>query len=140
MIHTPGKKQMAADALSRRKNSMPSALYRVSVCINEASENEDVETDELVLIHMKLDEIRARVGSVIGNTRVEVISWDRLSAAAHEDLVMAKLVEQIYRGFPDSSRDLDPDLRTYHRFRHDLHVIDGVACYKDRIIIPESLR
>jgi hypothetical protein len=28
------------------------------------------------------------------------------------------------------------DLRPYHQFRHNLHVGDGVVCYKDRLVIP----
>ena len=29
---------------------------------------------------------------------------------------------------------------TLHRFRHDLCVIDGVPCYKTRVVVPEKLR
>ena len=41
---------------------------------------------------------------------------------------------------PDSGIELDKSIREYHRFRHDLHKVDGVLCYRDRIVIPTALR
>ena len=28
----------------------------------------------------------------------------------------------------------------YHRFRHELHEVDGVLCYRDRIAVPTAIR
>ena len=53
---------------------------------------------------------------------------------------MVKLQEVVLRGFPQSSYDVDEELRQYHKFRHDLHVAGGVMCYKDRAISPTRLR
>ena len=36
--------------------------------------------------------------------------------------------------------ELNKSLREYHRFRHHLHVVDGVLCYRDRIVVPAALR
>ena len=41
---------------------------------------------------------------------------------------MLKLMDHIQRGMPDSGLELDKSLREYQRFRHDLHVVDGVLC------------
>ena len=60
--------------------------------------------------------------------------------ATEEDGVLVKLVEQIGRGFPESQHDIDESIREYHKFRHSLHVMDGVTCYKGRLIIPATLR
>ena len=49
-------------------------------------------------------------------------------------------MEQIQRGFPDSQHDIHSDIREFHRFRHGLHVVDGVICYKTRLVIPAVLR
>jgi hypothetical protein len=35
---------------------------------------------------------------------------------------------------------VDEDLKPYYQFRHDLHVVAGVVCYKDRVIFPAALR
>ena len=53
---------------------------------------------------------------------------------------MIKLVEMIYRGFPQQSYDIAEDLKPFYKFRHDLHVVGGIVCYKDRIVIPTMLR
>ena len=49
-------------------------------------------------------------------------------------------MDHIRRGMPDSGLELDKSLREYHRFRHDLHEVDGVLCYRDRIVVPTALR
>ena len=49
------------------------------------------------------------------------------------------LMDHIQRGMPDSGLELDKDLRELQRYRHDLHVVDGVMCYRDRIVIPAAL-
>ena len=41
---------------------------------------------------------------------------------------------------PHSGLELDKLLREYHRFRHDLHEVDRVLCYRDRIVVPTALR
>ena len=46
----------------------------------------------------------------------------------------------IQRGIPDSGLEMDKDMREFHRFRHDLHVVDGVLCYRDRIVVPAALQ
>ena len=72
--------------------------------------------------------------------KVTVITWERLYEAVQEDPLLVKLIEVVLRGLPQSSHDVDEDLKQYHRFRHDLHVAGGVVCYKDRAIIPVTLR
>ena len=42
-------------------------------------------------------------------------------------------MEVVLRGLPQSSHDVDEDLKQYHRFRHDLHVPGGVVCDATRI-------
>jgi hypothetical protein len=51
---------------------------------------------------------------------------------------MVKLMEVVLRGFPQSSYDLDEDLRPYHKYRHVLHIAGGVVCYKERAVKTET--
>ena len=51
-----------------------------------------------------------------------------------------KLIDRIRRGMPNSGLELDKSLSEYHRFRHDIHEVDGVLCYRDRIVVPEALQ
>ena len=71
---------------------------------------------------------------------VKVITWEKLYKAVHEDQVLVKLMEVVLQGFPQSSHDVDEDLKQYHRLRHNLHVAGCVVCYKDRAVIPVALR
>ena len=53
---------------------------------------------------------------------------------------MVNLADQIRRCFPDSGYDVNPAIREFHEYRHGLYVIDGVPCYKTRLVVPIKLR
>ena len=53
---------------------------------------------------------------------------------------MVKLIEVIQNGFPATCYELPKDIREYFQFRNELHMVDGAICYKDRIVIPKSMR
>ena len=74
------------------------------------------------------------------NKEPRVITWETLQQECREDRVMVSLADQIRRGFPDSGYDVNPDIREFHRYRHGLCVIDGVPCYKTRIVVPDKFR
>ena len=50
------------------------------------------------------------------------------------------LADQIRRGFPYSGYAVNPATRDFFRYSHGLCVVDGVPCYKTRIVIPDKLR
>ena len=66
--------------------------------------------------------------------------WDVIHTATQEDWTMMKLMDHIRRGMPDSGLEMDKSPREYHRLRHDLHVVDGVLCYRDRIVVVTALQ
>ena len=70
----------------------------------------------------------------------ELLSWARVYEATQKDKTLVRVIDEVERGMPDSSYQLEKDLRPFHLFRHSLHVVDGVLCYKDRLVIPENLR
>lgn len=53
---------------------------------------------------------------------------------------MLLLLSTIEDGFPELKHQVAPAVREYHSFRHHLYSNDGVVVYKDRIVIPPSLR
>ena len=69
-----------------------------------------------------------------------MMSWDVIHKATQDDGTMLKLIDRIRRGMPNSGLELDKSLSEYHRFRHDIHEVDGVLCYRDRIVVPEALQ
>ena len=62
----------------------------------------------------------------------------RLETAS--DPIMNQLISIIEDGIPNNRHELPPQLREYHQFRDNLYTVDGVAMYKDRVIIPPCLR
>ena len=158
IIHTPGKQQLAADALSRRKSTLPAALYKLTIDTTSV-DDEDVIDDvqirftSLYPVAMLEEEevchtanthhtspVTADINSVMRLDEIYVITWEKLYEAVQEDPVMVKLIEVVLRGFPQSSYDIDEELKPYHKFRHDLHIAGGIVCYKDRAVIPTGLR
>ena len=69
-----------------------------------------------------------------------VITWKILRTHTWNDAVLSKVIEQVGKGFPDSCHDVHPDVKPYHVYRHQLSILDGVLCYKERVVIPEALR
>ena len=59
---------------------------------------------------------------------------------ANEDPVLVNLREVVVSGFPQSSYVLVEELKQFYKFRHDLHLAEGLVCYKDRAVIPDKLK
>lgn len=68
------------------------------------------------------------------------ITWQRLKEETTSDEAMQILLTTIEEGFPDKQADVPQDIRMFYIHRDHLYSADGVAVYKDRVIIPASLR
>ena len=53
---------------------------------------------------------------------------------------MSLLLATIEDGLPEFKHQLPIPIREYHQFRRHLYSSDGIIIYKDRIVIPPSLR
>ena len=53
---------------------------------------------------------------------------------------MHTLEEMATDGMPDSKIEMPETIRDYHQYRENITSSDGVILYKDRVIIPPSLR
>ena len=62
----------------------------------------------------------------------------RIATASDSD--MSALVDAIHNGFPDMPSAMSSAIRMYHQYRDKLTEYDGVILYKDRIVIPPTLR
>ena len=68
------------------------------------------------------------------------VTWNRVKTESLKDPEITSLAKYIVNGFPDS-RSLMPDnMKPFWEIRKYLHCSDGVALFKDRIVIPKSLR
>ena len=68
------------------------------------------------------------------------VTWDQVKKEIASDKNMEQLRSVIDTGFLTFRHLLPPQLQEYFQFRANLHTHDGVILYKDRILIPSSLR
>ena len=140
LIYVPGCRQAAADMMSRRRRKLPASLHMLQV--NESQEL-TMDDDMMEQFVVRLNSIQVDINTVELNSldiKVQVITWEQVLQATDSDTQIQKLVEQIQRGFPDSQYELPADIKEFQKFRHGLSVVDGVVCYKHRIVVPQTLR
>ena len=135
IVYVSGWRQAAADSLSRRKSI--TSLSSLSV---ESLETEDMEDDLCQSLVGKLVALEQVTVSAVEGSTVGMVTWEQVKEATNKDAVLTRLIEIIQRGFPESSVELAPDMKPYFKFRHGLVVVDGVVCYKDRLVVPECYR
>ncbi|VDI45753.1 Hypothetical predicted protein [Mytilus galloprovincialis] len=78
--------------------------------------------------------------SSLDSLAVKSVTWDRVRTATASDDNMNELINLIESGTPEFRHEFPPQLQEFFQFREHLYTIDGVIIYKDRIIIPPSLR
>ena len=100
----------------------------------------DKDYDFSQLLEVDLEVVHVVINLVNSDTEANMMSWNIIYKARQEDGTMLKLMDHIQRGMPDSGLELDKTLREYHRFCHDLHMVNGVLCYRDCIMLPAALR
>jgi hypothetical protein len=86
----------------------------------------DIDIDMSVV---SLDTMKIAMMSINNTEGLEVISWNKVYKATQEDKLLVRLIEEVERGIPESSYDLEQELRQYHQYRYSLHVVAGVMCY-----------
>ena len=79
-----------------------------------------------------LKSIHIAINLVSSDADANMMSRNIVHRATQEDVTMMRLLDHIQRGMPDSGLEMDKDLREFHRFQHDLRVVDGVLCYRDQ--------
>ena len=82
------------------------------------------------------DQLQVSLTSALHSTHI--VDWEQVQIATSSDKNM--LLSAIKDGFPEFKHQLPPPIREYHQFRKHLYSSDGVVIYKDRIVIPSSLR
>ncbi len=134
MVHIPGMKNKTADALSR----YPSNSNTEELPADEATALCE-QTDHASPWHYFLSRISS-VEAVDSLQTLQAVTWNNVKQAMNSDPDMCTLLEYIEHGFPQSGEPLPQGLRPYQRYQDDLFAVDGVALYRNRVIIPPNLR
>ena len=86
------------------------------------------------------DQLASSAPSASSALSTMAVTWERVKLATTSNGDMTQLIDIIENGFPEFHHELPPALREYYQFRYHLYTVDGVILYKNRIVIPPSLR
>ena len=151
MVHVPGVKNQAPDAMSRYPTGdhNPDRMYLVddvsTITQNDRQTVPDLHHNFLSGIRRTEEceddmETSVQLSAVSSLGSLQSVTWDKVRIATSSDEHMIQLVDTIESGMPEFRHELPSPLREYHQFRDNLHTVDGVVIYKDRVVIPPSLR
>ena len=152
MMHIPGVKNRAADALSRHPTGSecpPLMELPDDIAATQDSFLSPSALSSSFLAGIRVPEPQSPVldiddavldAGLAALSDLKAVTWNRVRLATASDPDMYELLTIIESGFPDHRQDLSQPLREYHQYHDDLNTSDGVTLYKGRIIIPPSLR
>ena len=149
MIHIPSVKNKAPDTVSQHPtgDTQPERFHLTDDISSAMSQHqEDSLSDSAVRHHFLAgircndDHITQSVDTSSENGMLSTVTWDKVRQATSSDDNMNHLLTLIESGMPMSRHDLPVKLQEYHQHRDNLHVVDGVIIYRNRIMIPPALR
>lgn len=146
MVHIPGVKHRATDCLSRHPISdaekliLPDDVAQVTNHrLPESLHLENSNTQYIQGSGRDENMISTAVAS-LNALGLKSVTWDRVRVATASDQDMLLLSEIIEGGMPQHRHEVPESLRQYFQYREGLSTTDGVILYKDRVVIPQSLR
>jgi hypothetical protein len=133
IVHIPGVRNFAADAVSRHPAGDPIQLH--------LPDDSSVLSDILASVRTsEAEDSEVCVQFATPSQLIKSVTWDDLRLSTASDPTLIKLIDTIEDGFPNRREDLSPDLQPYFQFREKLTTFDGIILYNDRVVIPQSLR
>lgn len=152
MIHIPGVKNKTPDALSRYPSGTPTPNKMLLPDDAHSITNHTTQPSPMIPTNLMAgiatdetntsDSMDATIKEslVSALTSNQPLTWEQVQTATASDDDMMTLLSTIEDGFPGQRCLVPPSIKEYHHHRHHLYAIDGVAIYKDRLIIPKALR
>ena len=147
MVHIPGAKHQATDSISRHPTGDPDILSLSDDIANIGSSPHTITFCSSIPSGLRSEateipddpSLSSAVMS-LNSLHIKSVTWDRLRMETASDDSMHKLVNLIEYGLPQTRGEFPEELQEYYQFREHLHTVDGVILYKDRTVIPPSLR
>ena len=136
MMHVPGVRNTAADAISRNPVGAPEHLELP----DDAS---SIFIDKTFLSSIRTyshDETEVCSQETSSVEVIESVTWNDVRVSTSSDQLMSLLEQLIEDGFPDKRSEIPTELNAYYQYRDNLTTFDGVILYRDRVVVPPSLR
>lgn len=123
--YNKGKWHRGPDALSRSPQmNLIEMLEPITVA---TSNHQDIfETDAIM--------------ALTNVCEISSISIEDVKKATGDDILMKNLMDAILKGFPQTQHLTDPQIRNFFNVKQHLWIQDDIVMFKDRIVIPPSLR
>ena len=144
ILHVPGAKHKAADAMSRYPSGhkqpemleLPDDIASLNVkhfFLSKIRQTDEADEDGCIDRDIK-------ESTVCALNSLSAVTWQKVRVATSSDVDMNLVLDTIESGIPKYRHEMAQSIREYHQFRDELYSVDGVVIYKDRVVIPPSLR
>ena len=151
ICHVPGKLNNVADAASRYPTTQPEEGDTLGQLDFMLMEPTDEEIEESLAVEQELLGIseaavyglymsdKPRPASILA-LQAQVITWEQVQQRSSEDTQLQSLLELMEAGLPEDSSQWPPELRPFFPAKAHLSAQAPVIMYKERVVIPASLR
>mgnify|MGYP003334138174 CR=1 FL=1 len=137
-IHVAGKIHVGPDTLSRKE------VANVIASLSPDMAEEPAETSDATLCGAETNcdatLLEAVLEAQVAANIPTPMTWQQIREEVARDKTMTMLAEQITEGFPPDKKLLRLELREYFQHRDHLSQVDGVPLFKDRVVVPPTLR
>ena len=68
------------------------------------------------------------------------IDWQNVRRFTMNDPTLVRLAKVIQDRWPETGKELESDVKPYFQHRYELHIVDGVIFFQNRIVVPIGLK
>ena len=68
------------------------------------------------------------------------IDWQNIRRFTMNDPSLVRLAKVIQLRWPESGKELENDVKPYFKHRFELHIVDGIIFFQNRIVVPIGLK
>ena len=68
------------------------------------------------------------------------IDWQNIRRFTMNDPTLVRLAKVIQNGWPETGKELESDVKLYFQHQYELHIVDGIIFFQNRIVVPIGLK
>ena len=140
IVHVPGARNAAADSVSHNPVGVSEEMQLPDDQPTESIGAPETMCLASIRVH---DNKETEICSSFDNKSRDVLSkitWESVRLSTASDSSCQLLLQHIEAGFAKSRQRVPTAIQGFFQYREHLSTYDGVILYKDRVVIPPSLR